>query len=175
MFTIYNASRSRDRSHFETFLPYHSALYRRVEATSVTPFSPRARERALHACLVILCRFLIPGLMKNSSAKDIHNFENEVESVKQILLDRVKRIDPLELIDTEFEIDYFIQNWKNLASDSTSLIYHKFKQAKDVLLVAFGDSEDEASELFYVLTSMRDVDKTCSIYEINGRSKRVAG
>ena len=57
VFTVYNSARSRDRSHFETFLPYHSALYRRVEATSVTPFSPRARERALHAVFVILCTF----------------------------------------------------------------------------------------------------------------------
>ena len=33
--TVYNASRSRDRSHYEQFLKYHSALYRYVEATSL--------------------------------------------------------------------------------------------------------------------------------------------
>lgn len=32
-----NSARSRDRSHYENFLPFHSALYREVESTSVTP------------------------------------------------------------------------------------------------------------------------------------------
>ena len=44
--TMFNAARSRDRSHYESFKGYHSALYRQVESTSVTPFSPRARDRA---------------------------------------------------------------------------------------------------------------------------------
>ncbi len=46
---LLNAARSRDRSHYEAFAGYHSALYRQVESSSVTPFSPRARDRALHA------------------------------------------------------------------------------------------------------------------------------
>ena len=44
---------------------YHSALYRQVESTSVTPFSPRARDRALHAVLIALARLTIPGLADN--------------------------------------------------------------------------------------------------------------
>ena len=37
--TLFNAGRSRDRSHYESFVAYHAALYRQVESTSVTPFS----------------------------------------------------------------------------------------------------------------------------------------
>jgi hypothetical protein len=150
-------------------------LYRRVEATSVTPFSPRARERALHSCLVILCRFLIPGLTKNSDAKNIQSFVNEVEEVKQLLISRAARVDPLEKNDTKAELESFIQSWKNMAEDSSALIYYKRKQKENVLLVSFEDSEDGTSDGFPVLTSMRDVDKTSSIYEISGRPKRVAG
>ena len=47
--SIYNDAKVRDRSHFETFRTWHESLYRDVEATSVTPFSSRARDRALHA------------------------------------------------------------------------------------------------------------------------------
>ena len=47
--TLYNFGRPRDVSHFEHFLAYHGALYRNVEATSVTPWAPRARDKALHA------------------------------------------------------------------------------------------------------------------------------
>ena len=39
--TILNVHRPRDRSHYERFACYHESFYRSVEATSVTPFSPR--------------------------------------------------------------------------------------------------------------------------------------
>ncbi|MEK8226503.1 helicase-related protein [Oerskovia sp. M15] len=37
VFTLFNASRSRDLSHYESFTTYHRALYRQVEATGATP------------------------------------------------------------------------------------------------------------------------------------------
>jgi hypothetical protein len=40
--TLLNIHRPRDRSHYERFAAWHDAFYRAVEATSVTPFSPRA-------------------------------------------------------------------------------------------------------------------------------------
>jgi len=55
---IYNAGKPRDRSHYEHFHSYHSGIYRRVEPTSVTPFAAPVRERALHALMVTLVRYL---------------------------------------------------------------------------------------------------------------------
>ena len=45
-FSLYpfNHTRSRDRSHFETFKAYHQAMYKYVEPTSITPFSFKARK-----------------------------------------------------------------------------------------------------------------------------------
>lgn len=54
--TILNIHRPRDRSHFERFAFYHESFYRSVEATSVTPFSPRALDRGLAGTLVALAR-----------------------------------------------------------------------------------------------------------------------
>lgn len=65
--TIFNAARSRDRSHYESFIPYHQALYRAVEATSATPFAARARDRGLHGVLVSLARLLVPDLAPDHS------------------------------------------------------------------------------------------------------------
>jgi hypothetical protein len=54
--TILNVHRPRDRSHYERFVFYHQSFYRSVEATSVTPFSPRALDRGLAGTLVALAR-----------------------------------------------------------------------------------------------------------------------
>ena len=67
---LYNAARSRDRSHYESFRGYHSALYRQVESTSVTPFSARARDRGLHAVLVALARLTAPGFAENERRRE---------------------------------------------------------------------------------------------------------
>lgn len=54
--TIFNVHKPRDRSHYERFAYYHQTFYRSVEATSVTPFSPRALDKGLAATLVGLAR-----------------------------------------------------------------------------------------------------------------------
>jgi hypothetical protein len=54
--TVMNVHRPRDRSHYERFVAYHETFYRSVEATSVTPFSPRALDRGLAGTLVALAR-----------------------------------------------------------------------------------------------------------------------
>ena len=50
--TILNVHKPRDRSHYERFTTYHESFYRSVEATSVTPFSPRSLDKGLAATLV---------------------------------------------------------------------------------------------------------------------------
>ena len=69
--TMLNAAKSRDRSHYESFRDFHSALYRQVESSSVTPFSSQARARALHAVLIALVRLTVPALRANNSASSV--------------------------------------------------------------------------------------------------------
>lgn len=54
--TLMNVYRPRDRSHYERFCAWHASFYRGVEATSVTPFSPRAVDRAIAGAAVALAR-----------------------------------------------------------------------------------------------------------------------
>jgi len=54
--TLLNVHRPRDRSHYERFAAFHQSFYRSVEATSVTPFSPRALDRGLAGTLIALAR-----------------------------------------------------------------------------------------------------------------------
>ena len=55
-FVQYDATKSRDRSHYERFKAYHESFYKYVEPTGVTPFSAPARDRALHSVLVSILR-----------------------------------------------------------------------------------------------------------------------
>ena len=90
--TIYNNSKPRDRAHYETFKTWHSSLYRSVEATSVTPFAPRARDKALHAALIGLARHGLRGFCNPTLT-----FEKRrqlEEEIVPVILSRVKAVDP---------------------------------------------------------------------------------
>jgi len=172
--TLYNAARSRDRSHYERFQPYHSALYRQVEATSVTPFSPRARNRALVATFVILARYLVPGLRENTAASKVESHLEELERIRQLVVNRAQRVDPIEASDTGLEIDEFIDHWVFMAKQNPSLLYFKYKSDVETLLKTNEDVIGDGDSI-QVLTSMRDVDQSCKIYEVRGGRKNVAG
>lgn len=69
--TLLNPHKPRDRSHFEQFQLYHQSFYRSVEATSVTPFSPRALDRALGATIVGMIRHAIDSMTPALGAQRI--------------------------------------------------------------------------------------------------------
>jgi ATP-dependent helicase YprA (DUF1998 family) len=92
--TVLNSAKARDRSHFETFRSWHSTLYRDVEATSVTPFASRARDRALHAVLVATVRHLVPGMQSKPFVSA--SAEAAARQLISLLAERAKRIDERE-------------------------------------------------------------------------------
>ncbi len=57
--TLFQHTRPRDRSHYEDFKGYHSALYRAVEPISVTPLADSALERCLRAVFVAIARHAV--------------------------------------------------------------------------------------------------------------------
>ena len=76
--TVLNIHRPRDRSHYERFAAFHESFYRSVEATSVTPFSPRALDRGLAAALVALAR---QGHAPMTPPKGATNILNELPNL----------------------------------------------------------------------------------------------
>lgn len=157
---VYNASRSRDRSHYEQFLKYHSALYRYVEATSLTPFSDRARDRGLHALYVSLCRYLIENLRGNSQAINYCSDNPEIQKIGKIITDYVRRVDPDELSAVMDELKDIQEAWDVAATGS--LVYKSRKNEKKLLK---GDTENDR---FRTMNSMRNVDGQSGIYLLGG-------
>ncbi len=163
VFTIYNCSKPRDRSHFEHFQEYHSKIYSKVEPTSVTPFSAPARERGLHAILVGLIRFY----STDQSASTPRPFPQKeiIERVTQIIFDRVHLIDEEEYEKTLELIEEKLDYWKN----ELPLVYGSFgKQINIPLMYPAGTnpSEDIKARAWSTPTSMRNVDSTCEAYVI---------
>lgn len=105
---VLNSAKPRDRSHYETFRTWHGTLYREVEATSVTPFASRARDRALHAVLVAIIRHLVPGMLQVPVLNDAAIDAAEV-LIAQVAL-RAGRVDPLET-DVEQELRDRLNRW----------------------------------------------------------------
>ena len=90
--TIYNQSKSRDRSHYEQFVGYHQAYYRFVEATSITPFSPPARERGLRGMLMAISR-LVVGL---DDPSQVSHKRGQIQRELGFILDRIADVDANE-------------------------------------------------------------------------------
>ncbi|WP_410210817.1 DISARM system helicase DrmA [Aquirhabdus sp.] len=68
--TMYNWLGARDLSHYEHFRAYHAALYRHVEAISVTPFSSRALDRGLRGAFAAMQRLGGQNMAREGQAQN---------------------------------------------------------------------------------------------------------
>lgn len=83
--TLHNVHKPRDRSHYERFEAYHASFYRSVEATSVTPFAPRAVDRGIAAVVVALARHGEAALTPAAQAADISQVRSRLGWVQSLL------------------------------------------------------------------------------------------
>jgi hypothetical protein len=175
--TIFNSARSRDRSHYENFIPYHQALYRAVEATSATPFAARARERALHGVLVSLTRLLIDELTSDTSANRAGGRREQVAQMAAVLAQRARDVtDFEEAEDTAKQLVELVRVWVDGAQEHPDMRYQNSTDYEDSLLVppdvAMTHEFIEYSLLetpWPTLQSMRDVDAESTLYQIPAR------
>ncbi len=158
--TNYNPFKPRDRSHFESFRAFHENAYRHVEPTSVTPFSIPVCERAIHALAVSIARFRFQEL-RNSPGRGLDGAQRS--EIKQIVIDRVRRVDPDEVGRASLALDRFLDDWNRVrpqeygSMDGTStdpLIWPAGKPLPPTLAHRQGFVRNTAS-------SMRNVDAEC--------------
>jgi Helicase conserved C-terminal domain len=160
--TLFNSARTRDRSHYESFPTYHSALYRRVESSSVTPFSARARDRGLHAVLVALLRHTVKALAGNADAKNIGRQGDQVDRVRQLILGRMAIVEENESLEGALHLDEIISMWERLANEP-KLTYRAGKDDNYLLADAKPGMQNSDQHLS-TLHSLRDVDSTSDLY-----------
>lgn len=125
--TIFNWARPRDRSIYEQFRVFHQAMYRFVEPTSLTPFSLRARERALHAVLFALARLSIPELQPYDSPYRVLEPSVHQAVIRLIdrIVDRVNDVDPEESESTRRQLEEILEKWRFIAREYGALKWTK--------------------------------------------------
>ena len=163
--TLYNWTRPRDRSHYERFVGYHRCFYRHVESTSVTPFSARARDRALHAVLVSMTRQLMPAFDGNKTARDIRDpkVRAAVEALAAVIVARAAAVDPDEEDDTRAHLDELIEEWATEAV-YRELIWQKMPDdRKTTALLRSPGRENDVHGKWSTPMSMRDVDPAAPV------------
>jgi hypothetical protein len=169
---FYPNSKARDRSQYESFVPYHQALYRAVEPTSVTPYALPSLERALHAALTIVMRYSA-GLSGNNGAKDFDTSKLEVAEAIENLRERMLAA---ELGDTTTQsginryLDICVDAWQEKAELSRRSGIQLRYDAKaspnlEPLLVSYSTGAAVKPEIPWpTLNSMRNVDSDCKVY-----------
>ncbi|MEU6194948.1 helicase-related protein [Streptomyces sp. NPDC047061] len=160
-----NSTRSRDRSHYESFQHFHSALYREVESTSVTPFSARARDRGLHAVIVALARIMIPTARPNEGAGQVESYEGVLRGrIKSILLERVEAVTEEETDAVSRAFDDFVDWWCEEAEIDNNLLFEPQRGNRTPSLLKPYDDESQDTEAYSTLWSLRDVDAETALF-----------
>jgi hypothetical protein len=88
--TLLNIHKPRDRTHYEQFRAFHMSFYRAVEATSVTPFAPRALDRALAATLVAAVRHIEPLLTPEAAAEHLAGNLGAYQRVRTVVAEKMR-------------------------------------------------------------------------------------
>jgi len=189
--TLMNVHKPRDRSHFEHFTAYHDSFYRGVEATSVTPFSPRAVDRGLSGLAVALARLGDARLTASDDAEKIAVVKGDLGFIGDVLAARAEAHkkgreddEPIDDVKASLRtrIDALLDSWVLIARDDPGkdgLTYQRFEErpSKHFLLRMPLDPDlagcDQNEAKFVANRSMRDVEGTTDMYVATLKESRV--
>lgn len=184
--TCYNVRRVRDRSFFERFGSYHQSFYGWVEATSVTPFSLPALDRALAGVLFAMVRHGHNELVPAGGAMEVPKHNDVVERAIAALAARAD-LQPdasleglAELVRTRARD--LADAWNSKVSEERAgnrrRSYSPFDLEKKgfmaPMLLAPGETElDDTHAKLAAPTSMRDTEPTVHLwlrYPLGGKT-----
>jgi hypothetical protein len=150
--TLLNVHKPRDRSHYERFAAYHATFYRSVEATSVTPFAPRAIDRGLAGVVVALARHGEAAMTAAAQAGELPHHRGKLGFVRAALQERArlhrKDLSAAERDELahkiEARVDDLLDAWEGIAQTAAAasgLQYWQEVGAKQALLHTPLDSD----------------------------------
>ncbi|MFA6241470.1 MAG: DISARM system helicase DrmA [Candidatus Hydrogenedentales bacterium] len=177
--TLLNIHRPRDRSHYERFTAYHESFYRSVEATSVTPFSPRAMDRGLAGTAVALARLGYSVMTPPKGAGAIQTERGRLDAVVEAIAGRAASHTPMKKAEADAirqrvkdRVNDLLDTWSQIAHDygnqGVQLQYQREMGAAQRLLYEFLSPELSAlhprHKKFRANRSMRDVEPSVNLW-----------
>ena len=173
-----NYLKPRDLSHYEDFVHYHSTLHKNVEPNTVTPFSPRSRDRALLAVLVAMVRHEDARLASNAGASRFRRFPPELDAAKILgraraaIAARARRVDPGEEEGTLNDIDRLAEVWHGAALGRLPLQYSrpwhpKASQPENIEYLMRQTGEDSSKGLEEAPNSLRDAEPPVAMWYLD--------
>lgn len=174
--TLLNIHRPRDRSHYERFQIWHDTFYRTVEASSVTPFSPRAIDRGLSGVTVALARLGNPEMTAPLGAAQITQHRLLLDFVVDAIVKRAEGHSPLKADEAESlrqeirrQVIDRLDTWQHIAVQDQRLQYQRneIEMAAPLLLDALdpkADKESSDRQKFKAQRSLRDVEPVVKLF-----------
>ena len=164
--TLLNIHKPRDRTHYEQFRAFHMSFYRAVEATSVTPFAPRALDRALAATLVAALRHIEPDLTPNKAADKVAGAASAYQRVKDAVEAKMRSAghDSAAIQRCLARLDELKTAWIEIADKQTKnggdFAYANDEPVRRLLQAPFEQQPnmDAKREWFLAARSMRDTE-----------------
>ncbi len=160
-------------------MAYHQSFYRSVEATSVTPFSPRALDRGLAGTLVGLARQGHPPMTAPRGAAAILQERARLEFVADCLAERARRcagLPPAEADEVRQRVRDrardLLEEWSKIAMELNQVgagLQYQVELGKDPrLLYEFLNPElkmlPARRRKFRANRSMRDVEPSVNLW-----------
>lgn len=184
--TLVNVHKPRDRSHYERFESYHSTFYRAVEASSVTPFSPRAVDRGIAAVTVALARQGCAALTPSRQAAAVSQQRPNLDFVADAIAVRAERHAKLSSAESEelrqklrTRVNDLLDEWSKIADRKrdagAGLKYQEYEDGGDPHLL-YDPLDPELAKQppgaakFRAHRSMRDVEPSVNLWvrQMNG-------
>jgi hypothetical protein len=184
--TMLNVHKPRDRSHYERFEAWHASFYRSVEATSVTPFSPRALDRGLAEVTVALSRQGWPGMTKGPNAIRAMELRSSLSPVVDIFGRRVEQYAALDSEEMQqrrdgvrSKVEDLLDDWAKISKQQkdsgATLRYQQYDDGTGPYLLRYPLDPDlerieSKAAQFKAHRSLRDVEPACNLWlkELNG-------
>ena len=172
---VYNWIRPRDISHYERFTHYHDTFYRHVEASSVTPFSERARDRALRGVLTSYVRQGVPGMaLPERAARNFDKSHSEIEKIVELVRARSQSVTGNEDVsaETALLLANLTSEWQTLAQSETGLVYSTYglprhhrggKKSPDPMVLVRPMQYATGRGAWPVATSLREVEEEVDV------------